>query len=101
MKYTPGKWYAVTTDHYQTIRSDEHVIADMRFSGGSVINPHNADLIAAAPDLLQTLIHLREELHAAFRLNVKKHYSLMVADAAAETAIHRVTGGERATCLKP
>ena len=23
-RHTPGKWYVVTTDHYQTIRSDTH-----------------------------------------------------------------------------
>ena len=63
----------------------------MRFSGGFVINPHDAALIAAAPDLLRVLTDLRKELQAAdLKLNVKKHFSLLAADAAAGTIIHNI-----------
>ena len=51
----------------------------------------NAHLIAAAPDLLAALVALKAELHNTLKLDVKKHYSLMVADAAAGTAITKAT----------
>jgi hypothetical protein len=51
-----------------------------------------ARLMAAAPDLLAALENLRKELHAAVRLDVKKHYSLMVAEAIAGTAIRKARG---------
>lgn len=47
----------------------------------------NAALIAAAPDLLESLVELQKQLREHVKLDVKKHYSLMVADAAANTAI--------------
>ncbi len=37
--------------------------------------------------LIEALQNLRTELRSAIKLDVKKHYSLMVADAAAGTAI--------------
>jgi len=41
----------------------------------------NAELVSALNDL-------RKELRAHIKFNVRKHYSLMVADAIAGTAIH-------------
>ena len=52
----------------------------------------NAALIAAAPDLLAALEDLRKKLRAHVKLDVRKHYSLMVADAAASSAIHQARG---------
>ena len=57
-------------------------------------NKANAALIAAAPDLLEALKLLRDEIHALRLLDVKKHYSLCVADAAAGKAIHKTEGRE-------
>jgi hypothetical protein len=42
---------------------------------------------ATETELLAALRELQKQLHAHIRLDVKKHYSLMVADAAASTAI--------------
>jgi hypothetical protein len=44
---------------------------------------------ATETELLATLRELQKQLHAHIRLDVKKHYSLMVADAAASTVIAR------------
>lgn len=49
-------------------------------------------LHAAAQELLDALRGLREELNRAIRMDVKKHYSLMVADAAAGKAIYKAEG---------
>lgn len=41
--------------------------------------------------LLDALVNLRTRLWADIKLDVRKHFSLMVADAAAGTAIHEAT----------
>lgn len=50
-------------------------------------------LLLAAPDLAAALEDLRKELRAHFKLDVKKHFSLMAADATAGTALHKARGG--------
>jgi hypothetical protein len=52
----------------------------------------NANLIAAAPDLLAALQTLCDELHKGRTFNVKKDFSLLCADAAARNAIAKATG---------
>jgi len=49
-------------------------------------------LLLAAPELLQALRELQKELRHAVKLDVKKHYSLMVADACASKAIAKAEG---------
>ena len=53
----------------------------------------NAALIAAAPELLEALKDLRKEVRAHVKFDVKKHYSLMVADVCADKAIARAEEG--------
>lgn len=53
-KHTPGPWHIEAGTHYQAIRTDGEVIANMREIGGC-FNKENARLIAAAPDLLAAL----------------------------------------------
>ena len=106
-KHTPGPWYlggkpnhkAPLNNNPPRVWAGDHAgIADVctrrpigsAVSGEEIANGH---LIAAAPDLLAALEHLRKELRAHIRLDVKKHYSLMVADAAAGTAVHKAKGG--------
>ena len=47
----------------------------------------NARLSAAAPELLAALEELRKQLREYIRMDVRKHYSLMAADVAADKAI--------------
>ena len=42
-------------------------------------------------ELLTALIELQKQVHAHRRMNVRKDFSLMLADAAASTAIHNAT----------
>lgn len=53
----------------------------------------NLRLIAAAPLMLQALEDLRKELRAHVKLDVRRNFSLMAADAQAGTAIHKARGG--------
>lgn len=93
--WTIGRGYAST--HATPIRKDGENLAWVCGTD----SPHqftpeqiaaNARLIAAAPDLLRVLVDLRKELRANRKMNVKKDFSLMAADAAAGTIIHNITG---------
>ena len=62
-KWTPGPWRQSTGVGYCAIRTDEGVIADMRFVD-RYYNPFDACLIAAAPCLYEALEALLEKCHA-------------------------------------
>jgi hypothetical protein len=51
----------------------------------------NAQLIAAAPEMLEALRGLQSEIRQAVKMDVKNHVSLMIYDAAATKAIAKAT----------
>ncbi len=51
-------------------------------------------LIAAAPDMYEALKDVLDELHKHHKMNVKKDYSLMIADSMARKAIAKAERGE-------
>jgi hypothetical protein len=46
----------------------------------------------SAPDLLKALVDLQREIHHVVKMDVRKHYSLMLADVAASKAIASAKG---------
>ena len=104
--HTQGPWhYALTVvdngDEYLTIIGTPNGNEDDLPHRGAFIGKitgkrerreANARLIASAPKLLEALEELRKELRNHIKMDVKKHYSLMVADAAAGTAIAKAKG---------
>jgi len=103
---SPGPWtveawkYAGEPDRIKIIsQARRKVIATVSHDNGTG-NPYavprdeaeaNARIIAAALAMLEALIDVQKEIRAAFKLDVKKHYSLMVAMAAAQQIIHETT----------
>lgn len=71
-----------TSPHNGEIRDIDGILWNLRV----VMNEQDAEVMramAAAPDLIQALIDLRSEIRASKPFNVKRDYSLMVADASA------------------
>lgn len=95
--HTPGPWRVSEPlgQRGAEVRhvSNLHTPVCMVNSGCRPEGEANARLIAAAPDLLAALEDMREQLRAHVRLDVKKHYRLMVADAAAGSAILKARKG--------
>ena len=59
----------------------------------AVCNYHDtAIFLSTAPELLEALENLLTELHNHHKMNVKKDYSLMLADAASRKVIHKAKG---------
>jgi len=101
MKHTPGPWKAdnhIIGDGWRVFvprhdEADQHdAIADVETWQSDTETEANARLIAAAPDLLDALKNVLDELHKHHKMNVKKDYSLMVADSVARKAIAKAEG---------
>jgi len=100
MKHTPGPWkldlqetYEWPTEEIEIMDNDgDGFIAKVYAHTNIETQKANARLIAAAPDLLEALKELQKRIHAHMKMDVKKHYSLLVADAAASKAIHNAEG---------
>ena len=90
--HTPGPWWFSATGRERTSFAIGAGDVEHALIGGMNCAENNARLVAASPDLLAALIELHKELHQAIRLDVKKHFSLMVADAAASKAIRKAKG---------
>lgn len=59
-QHTAGPWKIVEGKYYCAVRTDDGVIADMRYVNGHMPNPADAALIAAAPELLAALKYVIE-----------------------------------------
>ena len=107
--HTMGPWVTDGQGGYERQRSDGspwrsqcvgtadgRTVAEVCIpKGGGWKHPEalaNARLIASAPELLEALEELRAQLREHVKFDVKRHYSLMVADAAAGTAIAKARG---------
>jgi len=96
-QHTPGPWTMCKYGDEFGIYAEGDPCAPRRSNDLALVRlsdntEADARLIASAPALLAALEALRRELRAGVRLNVKKHFSLMVADAAAGTAIRGARG---------
>jgi len=93
--HTKGPWYRniKPAAKYPTIFAGRNThVAQVTTVG---LSPEeieaNCNLIMAAPELLDALVSLRKELRAHVKMNVRKHYSLMIADVSASKAIAKAT----------
>lgn len=90
--HTPGPWHIGVRDKFIYGPQGEEIADCDMITNFPDENLANTRLIAAAPDLFAALGDLQKELRAHVKLDVKKHYSLMTADAAATAAIEKASG---------
>ena len=70
-KHTPGTWRIVSGPTFCAIRTDDRVIADMRFVGLHY-NKADAALIAAAPEMFAALQWFDEQMRDDSALDMGK-----------------------------
>jgi hypothetical protein len=95
-KHTPGPWTAWDDDGTGTLPC---VLSDKVNAGGNFYVAQcnvyeDARLIAAAPDLLEALDGILNNLWKDRKRDVKRDYSLMVYEAQAKAAISKARGTE-------
>lgn len=89
---TPGPWKTASGYGYTAIRSEDLVIANMRYVDGST-NEANARLLAASPDLLQELKRLIDHVgHYASMQHSHPQAAQHVANA--RSLVIEIEGGE-------
>lgn len=92
MKHTPGKWiFEKQTSGYEHIKHPIIVMTEQEEGGAMVAAIYdfgameetkaNANLIAAAPDMLETLITLRRELNLDSREDLNHLINATIAKA--------------------
>jgi hypothetical protein len=98
-KHTPGPWVVKNSgeSNYFTIAdSQANWLMQIQHNGEqyAVVQDANARLIAAAPELLESLIYFCENIELS-KLNVRKDFSLLNAHAGALKAIRKAKGLEQ------
>jgi len=103
-KHTPGPWKARKIAGYTAYwavdapRVEDREPQVCKVSGGLYIDAPqteaNARLIAAAPELLEALEGMLNNLWQDRKRDVKRDYSLMVYEAAARKALDKARGAE-------
>ena len=94
MSLTPGPWKAARV--FANNAPDSFKVFTKPFGGICIAdcgdNEENANLCAAAPELLRALKDLQAAVHEYRLLDVKKRFRLCTADAQAGTAIYKAEG---------
>ena len=80
MKHTKGEWIVKSNSELCWVESKTHHIATVSFG-----NEANAKLIAAAPDLLESLVNVLKSMDEGMRFNQLQQYKQ------AEKAIKKAT----------
>lgn len=96
--HTPGPWVVRTTEDGRIAiysKADSLWITEMLRPMPILNSEANAHLIAAAPEMLEALKELKNQIRVRHKMNVKKDYSLLLADAAAGKAIAKAEGRGR------
>ncbi len=96
MNYTKGEWQTeegysnIYITAFQKDKRKHSAVADIPVSNDNCRD--NAHLIAAAPDMYEAIKLLQAALTEYRLQDIKKRYSLCVADAAASNAIAKAEG---------
>ena len=99
MKHTKGPWNFSRMGDAGWILAGKTYIAEIItadeedcYVKGMEEQDANAKLMTAAPELLEALKELKKQIFAHHKMNVKKDFSLLLADVAASKAIAKAEG---------